>query len=271
MTELKGITCCKEDKCCLFCINDFSDDIKAELRSQFTAICHGDDYAGSGRLMYSYKRTVKDFLKRYEEKTHKIKVGMIGELLVHLLMAHYFDEYKVVTPYFNMEERSIKKGYDVVLTEIDEPVIWLTEVKSGELHRNKDASQTMNDLLNTAKYDLKTRLNEENETLWQEAINGAKIAFDSKSNMKDAVIDILMNFGDEACSVHNTSADKNVILTGVLFSDLADSIGSNIPKEKQNSIEREKIFNQIYAIALHKETFDRVYQFIKEEASDDTE
>lgn len=87
-----------------------------------------------------------------------------------------------------MEERSIKKGYDVVLTEVNNPNLWITEVKSGKLHSNKSSNQTMNDLLGTAKRDLKERLNEENISLWLEAINGAKVSFDSNNTMKSAVL-----------------------------------------------------------------------------------
>lgn len=268
---MNGIDCFKEDTYCLFCINEFSDEIKNELRGHFAAICYGDDYAENGRLMYSYRNTVKEFLKRYEGKTPEIKVGMIGELLIHLLMGIFFDEYKVVTPFFNMEERSIKKGYDVVLTEVDNPTIWLTEVKSGQLHRNKNANQTMSDLLNTAKADLQTRLNEENETLWHEAINGAKIAFDTKNTMKDAVMNVLMSWGDDAYSGINTSEDKNVILSGVVFSDITDAVTLDVPQNKQAKIEQESLFNKVYVIALQKGTYDKIYQFIKEEATDEEE
>ncbi len=271
MTELKGIEYYKKSKYCLFCVNEFTDEIKEELRTQFASICHGEDYAGSGRVMYSYRNTVKEFLKRYEGKSPKIKVGMIGELLIHLLIGVYFEEYKVVTPFFNMEERSIKKGYDVVLTETDNPTIWITEVKSGQLHKNKNANQTMLDLLNTAKADLGTRLNEENETLWHEAINGAKIAFDTKNTMKEAVMEVLMSWGDEAYNRNNTSEDKNVILSGVVFSDIMDAVTHDIPRDKQANVEREELFNKVYVIALQKGTYDKVYQFIREEAADETE
>lgn len=188
MTELCGIQYLKTEKYSLFCIHDLSDDIKGAIREQLSAICHGQDCTNSGRSLYNYKNTVKEFLRRYEVKSENIQIGMIGELLVHLILSYYFDEFKSVTPYFNMEERSIKKGYDVVLTEVNNPNLWITEVKSGKLHSNKSSNQTMNDLLGTAKRDLQERLNEENISLWLEAINGAKVSFDSNNTMKSAVI-----------------------------------------------------------------------------------
>lgn len=265
MTELKGITCKKEEKYCLFCINDFSDEIRNAMCTQLASICHGTEKADSGSRLYSYKNTLKEFIKRYEEKKVETKKGMIGEVLIHLMLEYYFDEYKVVSPFFNMEERSIKKGYDVVLTERDKANIWLIEVKSGEMHANKNSNQTMNELLNTAKSDLNKRLNEENVSLWLEAINGAMVSYNSKNNMKDAVIDVLTNFGEEAAEGNNTSKDKNVFLTGVLFSDLNDRVEQDNIINKQKRVEKANIFKYCYILALQKETYDKIYQFMKDE------
>jgi hypothetical protein len=266
---LDGVICNKKEKYCLFQIEDLTNEVKLAIRQEFSSICHGGVYAESGRNMYAYKNTLNEFLKRYNDKTPKIQKGMIGELLIHLLVHSFFDEFDVVSPFFNMEERSIKKGYDVVLTERLKANIWLIEVKSGELHKNKNSNQTMNDLLNTAKTDLQTRLNEENVSLWQEAINGARIAYDESKSEKDAVIDILMTFGDDASVGRNTSADKNIVVTGVLFADMIDRIEEITAKEKQQSIENSKIFKNVFVFALQKKTYEKIYCFLRNEASDE--
>ena len=85
--------------------------------------------------------------------------------MVHLIIRNYYSEYKSVTPFFNMEERSIKKGYDAILTEADCPILWIIEVKSGELHLDKTSDQTINELIGIAKNDLDVRLNQDNTTL----------------------------------------------------------------------------------------------------------
>lgn len=269
MKKMTGVVYCKGDKYAVFIINDLSDDIKESIREHLSLICHGSDYANSGRKMYGYRNTVREFIKRYETKSRDIQLGMIGELLVHFLIQNYFNEYKSVTPYFNMEERSIKKGYDVVLTEVDSPVLWITEVKSGELHKNKNSNQTMNDLVGTAKADLNQRFNEENTSLWMEAINGANISFDNNNDMKQAVMEILFGWGDEAVGGTYTSSDKNVILTGVLFADTTDSVTEENIKKKHERIENGKGFNKVYVLAVQKETYTAVYNFLKDEASDE--
>lgn len=269
MKIIDGITCFKKGDCAAIIIDSFTEEIKNLLRDQLAEICHGKDYVATGRITYSYKFTLKEFLKRYENKSKDIKIGMIGELLVHLIIKIYFDEYKSVTPYFNMEERSIKKGYDVVLTEVKSAVIWIIEVKSGELHIEKNANQTINDLIGTAKSDLNTRLNEENASLWLEAINAAKISFDNNDVMKKAVLDILLDWSDDAVEGKYSSMDKNVILSGVLFTDTKDCVTYESIKQKQMIIEKSNRFKRVYVIGIQKGTYTAIYNFLKDEALDE--
>ncbi len=263
---LDGVEYCKEKKFSVFRINEFSESIKKSMREQLAEICHGEVYAKTGRRAYNYKNTIKEFLKRYEKKSEKIRIGMIGELLVHLIFCNYFKEYKTVTPYFNMEERSIKKGYDLVLTEVDSQILWITEVKSGKLRSKENANQTMNNLIGTAKKDLTKRLNNENVSLWMEAVNCANISFNDKHAMKQAVIDVLLDWNDEATDGKYSSCDKNVVLTGVLFADIDDAIDDDNARKKQNRIEKGKIFQQVYVLEIQKATYSKVYNFLKEEA-----
>ncbi len=269
MIEFKGVQYIKNDNCSLFVVRELSDEIKNAIREQLSEICYGENNANTSRRLYSYRNTVKEFLKRYEAKPEKIQIGMIGEVLVHLILSNYFDEFKSVTPYFNMEERSIKKGYDVVLTEVNSPNLWITEVKSGKLHRNKSSDQTMSELIGTAKRDLEKRLNEDNISLWLEAINGAKVSFDSTSTMKEAVIDVLETWGEDASDGIYTSNNKNVMLTGFLFSNISDMITIENVNRKQKQIESEQTFGRVYVLALQKETYTKVYEFLKKEASDE--
>ncbi len=260
-----GVSIHKTTEYTVIFVEQFSDDIKNALRNNLSSICHGENKVKSGRKSYSYQKTLKSFLDRYESKTKKIKIGMIGELLVHLLISEYFDEFKVVTPYFNMEENSIKKGFDIVLTESNCANIWITEVKSGEIHKDKNVKQTMIDLLGTAKRDLETRLNDENETLWMEAVNGATIALDDNNVLKSAVKDILEDWQDEASDGIYTSCDKNVMLAGVLFSINDGTINSEAIEKKQETITNENIFNQAYLLAIQKDTYTQMYQFLQNE------
>ncbi len=266
MNCLAGVNFIKNDNYAVFWIEDFSDEIKQSLRNQLSEICYGVDQVNSGFITYNYSNTVKEFLERYKDKTPKTQKGMLGELLVHLIIKNYFDEYNSVTPFFNLEERSIKKGFDGVFTETGKAVIWIVEVKSGELHSNNTSDQTMSSLIGTAKSDLYGRLNKKNIPLWLEAIYGAKVAYDSSDIMKTAIIKTLGNWSDNSTLGKHTSKDKNVILTGVLFSDLSDSITETNLQLKQMNIEATKEFNQVFVLGIQKETYIKIYEFLKDEA-----
>lgn len=71
---------------------------------------------------------VKEFVKRYKTNKDALeerKKGMIGEILVHVILEFEY-RFLTVSPFFNMEERSLKKGYDVALLETATNELWIT-------------------------------------------------------------------------------------------------------------------------------------------------
>ena len=69
----------------LYFVENLSDELKQEIRNRLVAVCHGADQAQSSLKIYSYKETVKEFVKRYKtnkDASEDRKKGMIGELLV---------------------------------------------------------------------------------------------------------------------------------------------------------------------------------------------
>ncbi|MMZ52189.1 hypothetical protein D1872_139460 [compost metagenome] len=247
-------------------IDDFSDDLKDIIRRQLSSICHGASKASKSRKRYNYQNTVKSFLERYEKKTDKTKIGMIGELLTHIFILQFLTDFNTVSPFFNMEEKSITKGFDIVMYSSSTNELWITEVKSGELHQDKNSDETNKVLLGKAKADLKTRLNENAGTLWENAINGATIVLENITDTKDAVIAILDEIADEISDDHAASTDKNVILVTSLFSNLKNEIQEQSIKNFSLSTKREKIFKNILVLSIQKNTYEKVYKFLKEEA-----
>ena len=82
---IQGVERKSSDGYITYCIMDVSDELKNVIREKLTLICHGRDKADSTRRMYSYKSTVKEFVKRYKENNvlqgNNRNKGMIGELL----------------------------------------------------------------------------------------------------------------------------------------------------------------------------------------------
>lgn len=139
MELLPGVT--KEDYSdyVLYYIDSISEELKKEIRNRLVAVCHGADQAKSSSKIYSYKETIKEFIKRYQSNknaSEERKKGMIGEVLIHVIL-EIEGRFTAASPFFNMEECSFKKGYDIALFEKDTNELWIAEVKSGELQKHQ--------------------------------------------------------------------------------------------------------------------------------------
>lgn len=262
---IKGIKFIKKKDYALCYVENFSVELQNIIRERLSAICFGMSNAKSKKKLYSYQSTVKEFLIRYDSKPKNIKKGLIGELLNHIIISELFQEFTVASPFFNIEERSIKKGFDVVLTSINNNELWITEVKSGELHKGKKSDGTMADLINSARNDLLSRLNGENKSLWLNAINDAKVALDKYNDLKKAVVDILEDLGDKSIDGLVNSKELNVFLSGVLFSPLTDLCCVTKIKQKRKTILLENSFKGVIVLSIQKGTYKKVYEFLKRE------
>ena len=257
-----GYTFEKNENYSLIHINDFNNYLKDKLRENLSRICNGVSKSLTPRLLYSYKETLKEFIKRYELKTPNTKKGMIGELLAHLFILDIYPQFDTVSPYFNLEERSIKKGFDLVLYSKENNDIWITEVKSGQKHKDKDSNMTNKVLLDKAKNDLKDRLSGSNVTLWENAINGATTSLEKYKDVKDAVVDLLGDIEDSNVLETQTSKDKNVFLVSSLFNSLSDKIIAKNVCEHHEKYLAEKIFKNILILSIQKETYKKVIDFL---------
>lgn len=264
--NINGVRFINKKKYAICFIDFLSDEIKEIIRTELSSICHGASKASKARKAYTYKATVKSFLERYERKTATTKVGMIGELLTHVFIIKFLENFNTVSPFFNMEEKSIKKGFDILMYSTVDEEIWITEVKSGELHHAKDSNDTNKALLSKAKLDLKNRLNENESSLWENAINGATIALDNLRDAKDAVIAILDDIEDEIVENRAASENKNVILVTSLFSTLNDEIKDQTLQDFFINTINEKIFKNVIVFSIQKNTYIKVVEFLREEA-----
>ena len=87
--------------------------------------------------------------------------------------------------------------------------------------------------------------------------------------MKKIVLDILFDWSDDAVEGIYSSMDKNVILSGVLFTDTKDCVTYESIKQKQMKIEKSNRFKRVYVIGIQKGTYTAIYNFLKDEALDE--
>lgn len=247
-----------------FTIQEISDDLKAIIRRRLSEICHGAAKASRNTVLYSYRNTLTVFFQKFDSKSLDTQKGMIGELLTHVLFLHYEDKFRPVSAHFNLEEDSIKKGFDMVLHHNATNQIWFVEVKAGECGE-QTSIQKLGGLLSLAKNDLKTALNSKRNTLWQNAVNGASVVIQD-SDLKTQIETLLENYNEKAVTGLSTSKDYNAVLAAVCFSGdqtFATGIEFEIPHVTQKS---KNEFRDLISIALQKDTIQSVIEYLRSEA-----
>lgn len=268
---INGVSILENSGYSIFYITCLSDELKELIRNFLVPICHGvkktEKYQNS--KSYSYENTIKEFIKRYDNKTTKQKKGLIGEFLFHVLLCNFKKEFTTNTPFFNLEERNVKKGFDAVLTKTGTTELWIAEVKSGELNKGKQNELAKN-LLNTAKRDLVKRL-PDSFSLWQNAINGAEVAISEARSEKEAFISLLTEMSDKSSNNEIKSSDVNVVLVGTVFAGLQNKVFESEISKKYQELSQEHIFKNIYLFVIQKELYQKVYNFLKEEGKESDE
>jgi hypothetical protein len=246
------------------CVEIISDELKAIVRDRLSAICYGAARASRNSPAYSYKQTLNSFFHRYDTKSSAIKKGMIGELLTHILFLHFSPDFTAASLNFNMEEESIKKGFDLVFHHQQSEEIWLVEVKSGDCG-NASSIQKVGSLLSIAKNDLKSNLNSDRETLWHNAIHGASIALKA-GKLKEQIEDLLEIYLQDAFLGHSRSENYNALLVAVSYSNGWPFAAGHEVEVKHNFHRDAGDFKALMSVAIQKETYQNVELFLRQEA-----
>lgn len=262
-----GVTFTRTKDYALCHVDKLSDELKDIIRRNISTICHGSyitDYANAP--IFSYGATLSSFLERYEKKPDLTKKGMIGEFLAHILITELFTEFDIASAYFNLEEKSIKKGFDLLLYNTEKLTLWITEVKSGNLHKDKSHDDTTLDLLKTAVADLNDRLNKSEQMYWLNSINSVRASLNNNKDYKKALVEILVDKGGAAIKNVSTSNDMQVLLVTNLFEPLATKITDFAPKKYLSTLSKSNKFSESIMFCIQKETYLSVVDFLRDEA-----
>ena len=252
-----------EDNVFVCHITSLSDALKDEIREKLVSVCLGLATAEKKLASASYDRTLNEFLERYRPKPANTKKGMIGELLSHVLIRHLLVDFSPVSPFFNMEERSIKKAFDIVFRCNDTGEVWLTEVKAGNKATNT-ARQKNYDLLNLAKRSIRDQMVGDENHVWYNAMNGAKISIQERK-IRDEIERVLDDCLVRSQDGEIETEDFNVVLTSVLYANDDEVIAFPDVERKKTDIERENIFKSIIVFSIQKETYQAVENFLQSE------
>jgi len=245
----------------IFYIDELSDEFKQIIRDQLQGIWSGFSDIELLPEFYSYEKTLSSFLDRYNSKSDNTKKGMVGELLSHILLGQQDNNLTSLSILKNKEERSIKKGFDIIYCEIDNDKLWYSEVKSGAA--NTQSATEYNDvLLKRAKDGIQLMIDEKRNSLWESAL------FDVSATIKrnDGQLRLRELLSNDAPTM-NTNQTKNVILISVLYHNLTDEIDIDSVENFHNAVIAENNFLDAIVISIQKSTFLAVSDFLNNEIS----
>lgn len=263
-TLIAGVTAELSEHLQLVIINELSNDLKEHIRKFLVDVCRGPSMA-SMVPGWDYPGTIKELNKRISKKDRNGRIGMVGELLTHVLAPFLLPDLRQTSVYFNKEDRSVKKGFDLTFYEESRSRIWYAEVKSGEPAETESPIYKASSLLKKASRDLIEMLTAENRrSLWDSAIIDVSLTLGQDHVPK--LSEILNDDADETET--NSDWDKHVILTANVFSDVQKQAmtTSDISEILDPATQLNDRFREEIWLVFHKSTFEAVIGFIEDEA-----
>lgn len=235
-------------------IHNLSDELKDKIKEQLVEICHGKYALVSTSKYFSFDETIKELVNYRLSNAKNKKIGAVGEILLNVMIREFTDM-KIVSPFFNIEERNVKKGFDIIALDSARD-LWIIESKAGEPGKLKSSTEKVCERINVAKKDLETRLNKDNSQLWLNAIKSVKSSLDDNSEKK-TIMNILEK-NSNSCS----SIDKNIVLGGTVFCLFDSVIDSSKLNNLYISILKSNKFSKIKLLAIQKQTFQAVIDYL---------
>lgn len=244
-------------------VEDFTDGFKEKIREMLSSIWHGAVSSAENQDIYNYKKTIKNFLNRYSHQSNNTKKGIIGELLTHILIPNYISDFEVISVMKNKEERSIKKGFDVVYYDKSIKNIWYCEVKSGGDVDEIEIDEKNKERLNAAKTGILEMVSSNRTTIWQSVLNDVNLTIFNSGRK----IDIAKLLKADYPNVENRNLDRNVILSSVLYKNLDTKISPDNLKTYKLGVDNENIFVGLIVFSIQKSTYKKIEDFLSKESN----
>ncbi|WGI36452.1 Hachiman antiphage defense system protein HamA [Mesomycoplasma lagogenitalium] len=251
---MNGIIEIKKEGYIILEIRNLTDELKKTIKNLLVEICHGE-YANDSKFkLFSFDETIKELVEHRLKKDKIKQIGAVGEILLNVVIREFTDM-KIASPFFNIEERSAKKGFDIIAIDSDKK-LWIIESKAGEIGNFSSPTEKSCLLIKKAKMDLYTRLNDKNSQIWSNAVKSVNSSLND-SDEKKVIMDILITNGNS-----DSSKDKNVVLGATVFCLLDKTIEPSKINDLYKSILEMKKFSEIKLIAIQKKTYDAVIEFL---------
>jgi hypothetical protein len=199
------------------------------------------------------KKRLRDYL--IKKKGSTIEMGAIAEFMIHLYLNQY--NFKQEFLFYNLEERSIKKGFDGYYSK--DNTEWILESKSGKI---STIGITHKKKLSEAYHDLKNKVcDNEGNNPWRNAYHHAsQIDVQSTNSLRQNIKNLADDFES---GIYKNIKNLSIIPTSTIFlGNLWEAIDPNkIKKEIKENFD-SKEFKGIQLICVNKKSIDLLEKFL---------
>ncbi len=248
----------------LVILGEISAEFCAHIRARLAEFCYGATTVSEDSSFYSFEKTVAEFLRRYDLKPRKTRLGMAGELVVHVLMPLLQSDLTSAAVYFNKEERSIKKGFDLTFVNSTDLAIWYGEVKTGEVAEPDSADKKAAALVNTAATSVDTMLADRDQlSRWDAALVDTRLTLEA--GMADTAR-VLLRSDSEAVRQGGT-LQKRVVLAGTVVHELGHCVVTSVGVEAiVAAIASSDRFTEAKILVIQQDSLEAVIAYLREVA-----
>jgi len=259
-----GIEIERVDGATLVIVRTVSETFCAHVRAQLAEYCYGAALVSENSSFYSFERTVAEFLARFDPKPVLTKIGMAGELIVHVLMPLLHEDLAAAAVYFNKEERSIKKGFDLTFLGTAESAIWYGEVKSGEVAEGASADEKAADLVILAASSLASMLDDTSHlSRWDAALIDTQLTLEA--GFAKTARELLRSDSDAIRAGGRIS--KRAVLAGAVLHDLGHCVVTPVGvAEIARSVAETGHFADAKILVIQQHALESVIEHLREVA-----
>lgn len=249
----------------LLIVDEISEDIQQEIKDRLVDFCWGAAEARSAPDMLSVKNTLASFFERYDAKSEETQLGIAGELVVHITLPYLIPDLDVVSVLFNKEERSIKKGFDLVFFDDHTRRIWYGEVKTGKLSKSfTDSNAKARDLMHTSIRGLNTMLSEPQISRWQAARIDVSLVIEG-STKGNTVRDLLSDDWGGVSSQGPNKKKQNGVFAAVVINPRSHSeIDAKTVNDIADSSNSLSTFDRYHAIIVQQDELETVVRYLRD-------
>lgn len=243
-------------------IKEMSIELKNKIDEHILRIWEGRNSYGT--TINDVKLKIKNFLRNKlnenpeQDSLNDIYMGAVAEFFIHIFLNDIGLEQECT--FKNLEERSIKKGFDGYYS--DDAKTWIMESKSG---LSTSAGGSHKDKLSEAYRQLRhkiTTCDENDNNPWENAFNHAKVV-----DARDSILQQLKKLSNqfENRQINNDIKDFNLIPCSTIFYfEDWDEDRENIISKAKDFASRRSYSNMII-ICINKLSMNLLINYLEEQ------